>query len=283
MITIVFITFHSEQIIFEHLKEINNDYPVIIIENSLNLELKKELEHSYSNVKVIVPKKNLGFGAGMNLAIKESKTNYVFINAPDIVIKNKAIKDLVNSISLVENFSLLAPTQSNQFIHKNYFEKINAYEDKNFLEVDWIDNDFIINKLEFNESEIFDENIFMYFENHDLCKRIKDRNKKMIICKNIEFIHKGTQSSDPKFNFEITLSRNWHYSWSKYYFFKKHYGTIFALRKIFPNFIRSIKKIVIYSIFIRDYTKLQCALAELKGMFNSIISRPSSYRPFEKI
>ena len=57
MITIVFITFHSEQIIFEHLKEINNDYPVIIIENSLNLELKKELEHSYSNVKVIVPKK----------------------------------------------------------------------------------------------------------------------------------------------------------------------------------------------------------------------------------
>ena len=84
------------------------------------------------------------------------------------------------------------------------------------------------------------------------------------------------------FSFEVILSRNWHYSWSKYYFFKKHYGIFFALKKIFPNFLRSAKKILIYKILLRDNKKFQLALAEFKGILQSVLSKPSNYRPFKK-
>jgi hypothetical protein len=103
----------------------------------------------------------------------------------------------------------------------------------------------------------------------------------MLVSKNIKFTHQGTSSVNKLFSFEIILSRNWHYSWSKYYFFKKHYGVFFALKKIFPNFLRSIKKIFIYKFLLKDTKKFQFALAELKGIIQSVLSKPSDYRPFE--
>ena len=104
----------------------------------------------------------------------------------------------------------------------------------------------------------------------------------MLVSKNIKFTHEGNSSVNKSFLLEVNLSRNWHYGWSKFFFFKKHYGMFFALRKIFPNFLRSIKKIITYKFLLRDSLKLQFALAEFKGILYSVLSRPSNYRPFEK-
>ena len=43
----------------------------------------------------------------------------------------------------------------------------------------------------------------------------------MYVCEKIKFEHLGGQSQEPRFNFEATLSRNWHYCWSKFYYYKK--------------------------------------------------------------
>ena len=199
MITIVFLSFHSEKHIRRHILEIGNSYPIIIIDNSRNFEFKNEVYLLNPNIKFIIPEKNLGFGAAMNLAIKESKTNYVFINSPDIFIKKEVIQNLVQSISEIDTFALLAPTYFDETINKNYqtkeYEKTNT-NISNFLEVDWIDNDFILNKKEMEEVGLFDENFFMYFENFDLCKRILNYNKKMYVRTDLKFIHEGTRSTD---------------------------------------------------------------------------------------
>ena len=43
----------------------------------------------------------------------------------------------------------------------------------------------------------------------------------MFIIKGLKFRHLGTSSSHKKFNNEILINRNWHFSWSKFYFLKK--------------------------------------------------------------
>jgi GT2 family glycosyltransferase len=122
----------------------------------------------------------------------------------------------------------------------------------------------------------------MYYENNDFCLKLLNNKKKMLVSKNIKFIHEGTNSTNKVFSFKVSLSRNWHYSWSKYYFFKKHYGTLSALRKICPNFLRSIKNILFYKLFFRDDIKFQLALAEFRGIIQSVFCMPSNYRPFEE-
>ena len=78
MFTIVFLSFHSELHIKRLVSGIEKKYPIIVVENSLNNNLKKELEEKYTNVKVIIPPRNIGISAGYNLGIRESKTNFVF-------------------------------------------------------------------------------------------------------------------------------------------------------------------------------------------------------------
>jgi GT2 family glycosyltransferase len=283
MITIVFLSFHSEHHIRRHLLEIDVKFPIIVVDNSLNFEFKKEIEEQYKNVEVIIPRKNLGFAAGMNLGIKSSKTNYVFINSPDVIISNNSIEKLVDKISLIDNFALLGPTYLDESVNKNYHElkNSNSYKNLNLKEVKWIDNNFIINKSEINKIGFFDEDFFMYYENFDLCHRILENKKKMYVCSDIKFIHQGTNSTDQKFTTEVQLSKSWHYSWSKYFFFKKHYGILFALKKIMPNFFRSIKKIFYYNIFNRKKLEARLAIAELGGITNAILGKPSNFRPFQ--
>ena len=98
MFTIVFVSFHSEAHINRLVSGIDQRFNIIVIENSKNDSLKRDLENKYKNVKVLITKKNLGLSGSYNLAIKESKTNLVFLNPSDVVISNKCLIDLNESI-----------------------------------------------------------------------------------------------------------------------------------------------------------------------------------------
>ena len=260
MLTIVFLSFHSGTHIKRLVSSIEKKYPIIVVENSLNVELKKELEEKYDNVKVIIPTKNIGISAGYNLGIKESKTNFVKITSADIDLTNKCLEDLEDCISKIKNYAILAPTYDDETIYRNYRiwkpEKLSkSFADKifdkyNITEVDFVENDFVISKKDFNILGFFDENIFMYYETMDLCKKARSANKKIYACKKIKFRHYGASSVHSKFSDQYSLNRSWHYNWSKFYYFRKNFGYFLAIRKICPNFLRCIKKMVICKIFL---------------------------------
>ena len=80
----------------------------------------------------------------------------------------------------------------------------------------------------------------MYFETIDLCKKLLEQNHKMYIIRGLKFEHLGTSSSEKKFNLAIQLNRNWHFSWSKFYYFSKNFSYLFALKKVLPNIYQSL-------------------------------------------
>ena len=290
MFTIVFLSFHSETHIKRLVSGIKKKYPIIIIENSLNIKLKKELEEKYDNVKVIIPSKNIGISAGYNLGIRESKTNYVKLTSADINLTDKCLEDLEDCISKIKNFALLGPTYNDETTYKNYriwkpaklatnfTEKV--FEEYEITEVDFIENDFLINKKSLEDIGFFDENSFMYYETMDLCKKTRSANKKIYACKKIKFMHYGASSIDPKFSDLYSLNRSWHYNWSKFYYFRKNFGYFLAIRKIFPNFLRSVKRMVVCKIY-RKQKEYLSHKNELLGILASIFNKPSTYRPFE--
>ena len=60
-LTIIFVSFYSKNLIEKPISQINNDIPIIVVENSLDVSLKK-LESKYPNVTVIIPDENTGNG-----------------------------------------------------------------------------------------------------------------------------------------------------------------------------------------------------------------------------
>ena len=290
MFTIVFLSFHSETHVRRLISDIEKKYPIIVIENSLNIKLKKELEEKFDNVKVIIPPKNIGISAGYNLGIKESKTNFVKLTSVDINLSNKSLEDLEDCVSKIKDFAILAPTYDDETIYKNYTIWNSENLDDNFTdetfkkynikEVDFAENDFIISKKNFSDIGFFDENIFMYYETMDLCKKARAADKKIYVSQKIKFTHYGSQSVSSKFSDQYNLNRSWHYNWSKFYYFKKNFGYFLALKKVCPNFFRSLKRLLISKIYNK---KIEYSLhkAELSGILASVLNKPSDYRPFE--
>ena len=86
-LSVIIVTLKSENVIHECIKSINQDVPIIVVENSNNQKFKEELESQYKNLKCILSKSNVGMGAGNNIGIKEAKTDYVLILNPDVVLE----------------------------------------------------------------------------------------------------------------------------------------------------------------------------------------------------
>ena len=59
-ITVLFVSYHSDDIIEKSIMTIDKNIKIIVVENSKNNILKNKLEEKYSNVKVIIPQENAG-------------------------------------------------------------------------------------------------------------------------------------------------------------------------------------------------------------------------------
>ena len=90
-ITIVITSFKSKKKIRTCLNSIDKQCHVINVENSDDLEHKKNIEKEYDNVKCILTGENLGYGKANNIALKEVKTKYALILNPDAELNPKAL------------------------------------------------------------------------------------------------------------------------------------------------------------------------------------------------
>ena len=283
-LTIVFSSYASDKLLEKILKRFDKEFKTIIIENSLNKKIKLYLERKFKNVTVIIPKQNLGLAKSYNLGIKKTKTKYIFLNNPDIEIRNESIKKLLFYAKKIKNLGILSPTYKIEKIYKNYsVNNKKNNKDTKFLknlklrEVDFIDNNFLIKKNNLKKV-LFDENFFLYFETLDFCSNVRKNGKKLYVSKNIKFHHFGSKSIPREYNNLVRKTRSFHYMWSKFYFYKKNYNFLFALRKTIPNLIRSIKQIIVNFLSL-NFVEVKYNLLELFGLVCSIININSFYRP----
>ena len=283
-VTLVFSSYRSDNLLKRIIKKLPKNYKILVIENSLNKKIKKILEKKFKNVEVLLPKENLGLARSYNLGIKKAKTKYVFLNNPDLEIKNDSIKKLIRCAESLKNFGIISPTYKNEKIFKNY--EILKYRKKNnspvfkkfgVMDVDIIDNSFIVKRKNIQKF-LFDEKYFLYFETFDFCKNLKMRGKNLFVCNKIKYHHYGSSSVDHKFDKIVKLTRAFHYNWSKFYYFRKHNNYLFAFKKIIPNLFNSFKKIL-FSILKFDKKNLTIGLIELYGILCAILLLPSFYRP----
>ena len=274
--TFIIVTFKSENIIHDCLKTLPKDYKKIIIENSGNIKLKKNLEQNYENLEVILSE-NLGMGTSNNIGIKRCNTKFAYVINPDIKFKENTLYELIKSIDQIDDFAILSPI-SNNSRYPNYTLSKKSSFSENIFSVDSIDGySMLINKKKFSDDIYFDENFFMYLENDDICMKKKKDKENLYIIKNSLIEHLGGKSSDQKYKQDIELLRNWHWMWSKFYFNKKHYGIFYALLRSLKSLFSSIVKYFLYSVSLNHYKK-QIYKMRLLGIFNSILGKPSWYR-----
>ena len=273
-LTIVINTFKSEEKIHNCLNSVNIDQKVIVVENSDNENFKKQIEKKYSNVQCILTGENLGYAKGNNLGLSQVKTKYALILNPDASLEEDTLKNFLHSANKIKDFSIIGPAKQDELSsHDKNEDRNEIFEVENLKGFA-----MFLNLTEFKDIGFFDENFFIYLEEMDLCKRLRQKNKKIYLDKNIRINHLGGQSHDGSIDFEMELSRNWHWMWSTFYFNKKHNGFLIALIKVSGKLISSLIKIIYYILIFKKH-KRKIYVQRFLGLYNSIIGKKSWYRP----
>jgi GT2 family glycosyltransferase len=270
-LTLVLVSYKSREKIKKLIKNISPNIKIVIIDNSEDKKLIKDFEYS-KNIEVYI-KKNIGYGAAVNFAKSKIKTKYFLLCNPDLenLDDNKLASFYEIGNKLYPNFLAIGPN----FELSNKTNK-NTYEIKNKISGSCM----FFNSYNFDILGGFDENFFLYFEEDDLCKR--GNMKKMFSYKinNIYIKHNIGTSVSLKNEIQLKKLKEltlWHFIWSKFYFYNKHYGKLISLIIFFPIIIRILYKIV-YTKMTNNKEKNIKYKIRLSGLLNSIIGKKSFKR-----
>ncbi|MGN1299275.1 MAG: glycosyltransferase [Candidatus Scatovivens sp.] len=200
---------------------------IIVVDNmstTINaFEKLKKLENN--KIEVIQSDKNGGYSYGNNYALKyldenNEKYDYIIISNPDVSVTEEAITECLNKLEEKEDVAIVAPrmfdkenipirrsswkirTPKLDMIHSTRLLEILFYrnlrkgeysneEYKNSeLEVEAISGAFFIIKHDiFKKIGYFDDNVFLFYEEDILSKKIKKLGYKILSLNNINFIH----------------------------------------------------------------------------------------------
>lgn len=247
-VTIITVTFNSLKVLPNLLSTINKEIPIIIVDNSsTDIKNLRSLSKRYKAC-LIENKKNLGFGSSCNIGAANAKTDYILFLNPDTILNQNTIRFLLDAIDKYPDASAMNPkilgSNNKPFLKRRSHllprsKWMKRGELKNDTQVSILSGSaLLVKKANFKKVNGFDENIFLFHEDDDLCLRLENDCGPLMYINNAEIKHNsGTSSARSN---KIASLKAWHMGNSKIYTIKKYnisFGKIFA---IFHSFFKLV-------------------------------------------
>lgn len=259
MVSIIIVNYHVKEDLLSCIESIyasrpKTEFEIIVVDNDEKKTLAKELKKQFPKVRYI-KNENMGFGQGNNTGAKNAKGEYLFILNPDTKFLNNSLDALVSFLKKNKSAGIAAPilfdkenkpfslqgtkelTPSRAIFALSFIGKLfprnRIYQDyylgnwnkKTNKEIAVIPGTaFVIRKEIFEKLGGFDEKFFLFFEEFDLCKRVKQLGWKMFMVANAHIFHAWGSSTKKSKKDVNTIFKK-----SRFYYFKKHFGLLQAL------------------------------------------------------
>lgn len=253
-ITIIILIYQENiNVIFKCLQQLK-DFKIIIIDNDGNSSRKKIIQENFRIDKFFLNNKNLGFSKAINIGIKNCITDYLLILNPDCLITTYSINILLEKINKYKDCFMTTPTlftNENQIAQNcSLFPESGILKSPTYVEGDVCCQSILAAAMFCRTDDIkkigmFDENFFLFFEDDDLCRRIKNLKKSIIQTLDAKAIHQHGEGKSIKNSLKRTFITNFNMTYSElYYYFKinSHYKKFSLLKKKIPNYI--VKSII---------------------------------------
>lgn len=255
----------------------NIHYQIIITDNCSEKEDYLKLksfcdEVNYPNLELHRSNINSGFGGGNMFGVQFANAKYLAFVNNDTLLKNDCLSILKNALDTNPNIGIAGAqafkengdfmisldhfaSPAREIIGRSFLESINSkkYPKRkkkytNPLQVNFVPGSFMFVRADdFYEVGGFDTNIFLYYEETDLCIRLAKKSKFAYLIPEAEFVHFHGVSTGKSLAIKKELKI------SLLYIMKKHYGffghKIVMAFLILKYFFSSILKPKNWSLF----------------------------------
>lgn len=254
-VSIITVNYNNAKLTLDFVKSLIMHFPsafsyeVIVIDNAstetLSLNLKQELNSLNHPIVFYRSNQNLGFGCGNMLGNQLAVGQYLAFINNDVIITEDCFTPLIQFLEANTDVGVCSPQQLNienkpvigfdyfqgfrkELFGRSFIEKFVKNHPKRKelpytkpFEVPAIQGCFMFfNAEKFAEIGGFDTNLFLYFEEFDLCYRLKQKGYKSVLVPTSCFKHlvSATIKPNPVIKQELMISR--------LYTYKKHYPYI---------------------------------------------------------
>lgn len=235
------------------LEQTNVNTEIIVVDNASSDGSVQAIQQAFpEQVKLIASPVNLGFAKANNLGAQQASGDYLLILNPDCYLNegslNLALQSIKNNQVDILGFRLFNADGSQQLSVRNFPRlkdiflfclRINHWQKifsifSNYFQLNFDYNKsqpveqvmgacFLIKTELFKQLKGFDEKFFIWFEEVDLCKRVKDLNKTIYYDKDCTAVHVGGQS----FHQASGCYKSKIFYNSLYYYTTKHFSLVF--------------------------------------------------------
>lgn len=309
-VSIVIVNFNSANYLIECIKSVKQQtsvsYEIIVVDNASTDDSVEVIRKNCKGITLIENKVNSGFASANNQGFDQARGRYLFMLNPDTIVLEKAIDQLVHYMDMNRDVGISAPknvnidgrNQANCDYFPSILNDILEYLNLNrrFPNIGFFSRGRLLNwgYHEFREVEKvmgcslmirielykavggLDNRFFLYFEETDLCYRVRKTKHKIMYHPVARIIHFGGESTKTEKKKKLVAKTNMKYFFdSKYYFYKKNYGYGLAILS------RTIDIIYAYLVVIRNTFRKKCVEKEMhlkkgKVYLSCLLPRKSS-------
>ena len=244
LVSIIIVNYNTENLLNDCINSIKQktcgvNFEIIVVDNNSQTNSLDTLINENPNINFILSDHNWGFGVANNIGVKQAKGEFLFFLNPDTLLINNAILELYSYMKVhpktgicggnmyKEDMTPCSSFYNIDFLHLEYQVLLNRKRYPGFNNSNTPINvktivgaDLFIRKQLFNELGGFDKDFFMYFEEVELCHRVRRKGYKIASIPNAQIIHLQGGSAENK-NEELkkwSFSEHW---FSKFIFFEK--------------------------------------------------------------
>ena len=231
----------------------NLSVEIFVVDNASKDDSQEVLKKRFQGrVNLIFNEKNLGFAKANNQALKRAKGHFILFLNPDTEVLGDDLIKIVKLMRRNRDYGVVGcqligvdgeiqpsvrrfPTLISQILillklHQLFpqLEPLADYYAYDFdyrklQEVDQVAGAFFMVRREvFEEVGLLDENFFIWFEEVDFCKRVKEAGWKVVYTPEVKILHHGAQS----FGQVLPFRKQRIFNRSLIYYFKKHHSKI---------------------------------------------------------
>jgi GT2 family glycosyltransferase len=247
-ISIILVNYNGADVLIDCLNSLEKFIPqdnceIIVVDNNSQDNSVDILNDKFPHIKLIKLPKNVGFGSGNNAGAKVAKGEFIFLLNTDTILESNILPHLIELMSENPDVGiigpkLLFPDKSFQIsfspeisikgeftarkLHKNAENKNKLHIiEEDFQDIKEVDivvgAAFFIRADLFNLLGGFDEKFFMYFEESDLCQRVRNKGYKVLYTPHVSLIHIRGYSVN-----KISNKMAVEYRRSQIYYYHKH-------------------------------------------------------------
>ena len=293
-LTIIIPTFYPGRIIKKCLASLPPASEIIIIDNGEDIELEKIIKLQKLKIKHYKVG-DIGLSKSFNIALAKSKNENILITQPDVHFEKNSILNLMKAQNKYKKACIISPLLFEKNIYSQYdhldlslsklgnLKNIKKQKKINILPsgdicVEAVNaTAMLIKKSIIKKINGWDENIYTYHEDIDLCLRLRRKKYSIIKVKNSIAHHIGFGSNKKKNKAKAELSRNWHYCWSSLYFKDKYSLKINFISFYVKNLVKYFLKTILNFLLLRN-KKFVLNLMRLRACLNYLFIKKATYR-----